>query len=159
MPGRGPERASSGAARDLAGEARLAPSRAEALEAAWRAYWGGAAEPPPHPAARTAMHRDLEAALARLIPVDASVLEAGSGDGALLASLPNAVRHGIDYLPEVVAAARARHPGLSFEVGDVAARVVGGVGGVVAAPLSDAVVCDRLCHSVLDVQALLLGLK
>ena len=134
----------------------LAPSRAEALEAAWRAYWRGAAEPPPHPAARTAMHRDLEAALARLIPVDASVLEAGSGDGALLASLPNAVRHGIDYLPEVVAAARARHPGLSFEVGDVAARAVG---GVVEAPLWDAVVCDRLCHSVLDVQALLLGLK
>ena len=139
--------------------ARHEPSRAEALEAAWRAYYAGAAEPPPHPAARGAMRRDLEAALARLIPADASVLEAGSGDGDLLASLPNAVRHGVDYLPEVVAAARARHPGLSLEVGDVAARAGGAVDALIEAPLWDAVICDRLCHSVLDIQALLVGLK
>ncbi|HEX4404467.1 MAG TPA: glycosyltransferase [Polyangia bacterium] len=143
-------------------DARLPPSRAEALEAAWRAYYAGAAEPPRHPAARSAMQHDLESALARLIPRDASVLEAGSGDGDLLASLPNAVRHGVDYLPEVVAAARARHPELSFEVGDLTERASGGVElmlPVVPSPLWDAVVCDRLCHSVLDVQALLLGLK
>jgi hypothetical protein len=65
-------------------------------------------------------------------------------------------------LPELVTAARARHPELSFEVSDVAARggvVQGVVEDVVAERRYDAVVCDRLCHSVLDVQALLLGLK
>jgi SAM-dependent methyltransferase len=142
----------------------VAPSRAKALEAAWRAYYAGATEPPPHPAARDAMRRDLEGALARLVPADASVLEAGCGDGGLLAALPNAVRHGLDYLPEVVAAARARHPEISFEVADVVAGPGaeprgGGVEPVSSARLWDAVVCDRLCHSVLDVQALLLGLE
>ena len=139
-----------------------APSRAEALEAAWRAYYRRGAEPPRHPSARGAMRRDLEATLARLVPADASVLEAGCGEGDLLAALPNAVRHGVDYLPELVAAARARQPLISVEVGDVAAR--GGAGGAVAEDVADArrfdaVVCDRLCHSVLDVQALLAALK
>jgi SAM-dependent methyltransferase len=141
---------------------KSAPSRSEALEAAWREYYRHAAEPPAHPQARDAMYRDLEGALARLIPSDASVLEAGSGGGDLLAFLPNSVKHGIDYLPEVVAAARARHPSLSFEVGDITSR--SGSAATGAAPLAevrrfDAVVCDRLCHSVLDVQGLLLGLK
>jgi SAM-dependent methyltransferase len=137
----------------------LAPSRAEALEAAWREYYAHAAEPPAHPGARTAMHRDLESALARLIPADASVLEVGSGGGDLLASLPNAVREGLDYLPEAVARARAAHPDVTFEVGDVLARRDGDVADVGADRRFDAVVCDRLCHSVLDVQALLQGLK
>jgi SAM-dependent methyltransferase len=149
-----------GARREPEG-APLAHSRAEALEAAWRAYYAGATDLPRHPSARAAMRHDLEATLARLIPADASVLEAGCGDGSLLASLPNAVRHGIDYLPELVAAARARHPGISFEVEDVAARASahGAVEPVSSARLWDAIVCDRLCHSVLDVQGLLLGLK
>lgn len=140
-----------------------APSRAEALEASWREYYRQASEPPAHPQARDAMYRDLEGALARLIPADASVFEAGSGSGDLLASLPNASKLGVDYLPEVVAAARARHPQLSLEVGDVTARPAA-AGAVSAAPLAevrrfDAVICDRLCHSVLDVQGLLQGLK
>jgi SAM-dependent methyltransferase len=140
----------------------LAPSRAEALEAAWRAYYAGATEDPRHPEARGAMRRDLERTLARLIPTDASVLEAGCAEGSLLASLPNAVRHGVDYVPELVAAARARHPGITFEVEDVTARAgapTASAQPVTSARLWDAVVCDRLCHSVLDVQALLLGLK
>jgi SAM-dependent methyltransferase len=145
------------------GSRPLAPSRAEALEAAWREYYAHATEPPAHPAARSAMHRDLADALGRLIPVDASVLEAGSGTGDLLASLPNALRRGVDYLPEVVAAARARHPEISFELGDVTRGGAGEAAAGRAEPAEpsrhDAVICDRLCHSVLDVQALLLGLK
>jgi len=62
------------------------------------------------------MDRDLQSALARVIPADATVLEAGSGLGDLLASLPNAVRKGIDFLPEMVDRARARHPGITFDV-------------------------------------------
>ena len=129
------------------------PSRAEALEATWRAYYQSASEAPRHPAARDFLHHDLQAALARLIPADASVLEVGCGEGDLLAALPNARRQGIDYLPETIARARARHPEIPFEVGDAIAPP----GDLV--PRADAVVCDRLCHSVLDVKALLAGLK
>jgi SAM-dependent methyltransferase len=151
-----------GGARDARAAAPLAPSRAEALEAAWRTYYAGATEAPRHPAARSAMRRDLEATLARLVPRDATVLEVGCGDGSLLAALPNAARHGVDYLPELVAEARARHPGITFEVEDVTAGTrapAPAVEPVSSARLWDAVICDRLCHSVLDVQALLLSLK
>ena len=88
------------------------------------------------------------------------MLEAGCGEGDLLAALPNARRHGIDYLPEVVArGARApprdRVRGRRRHAPARASRI--GVGP--SARTFDAVVCDRLCHSVLDVKALLLGLK
>ena len=129
------------------------PSRAEALEATWREYYRHAAEPPRNPAARDFLHQDLTAAFARLIPGDASVLEVGCGEGDLLAALPNARRQGIDYLPETVARGRTRHPEIGFEVEDALAP---------PADLlyrADAVICDRLCHSVLDVKALLAGLK
>ncbi len=129
------------------------PSRTEQLEATWREYYRKAAEPPAHPAARDFLHRDLQEALARLIPSDASVLEVGCGGGDLLAALPNERRHGIDYLPEVVAQARQRHPHITFEVGDAIAPPAE------ITARADAVICDRLCHSVLDVQALLQGLK
>src|SRR5580704_14264171 len=110
-------------------------------------------EAPRHPAARDFLHLDLIAAFARLIPNDASVLEIGCGEGDLLAALPNARRQGIDYLPETVARARERHPEIGFELGDAVAPPENLV------PRADAVICDRLCHSVLDVQALLAGLK
>ena len=54
----------------------------------------------------------------------------------------------------MVARARARHPEITFEVGDAIAPPAD-----LAAARADAVICDRLCHSVLDVKALLLGLK
>ena len=52
-----------------------------------------------------------------------------------------------------MAQARARHPDLTFEVEDAIASPAD------VASRADAVICDRLCHSVLDVKALLLGLK
>jgi SAM-dependent methyltransferase len=131
------------------------PSRAEALEATWREFYRRAGEAPRYAGARDFLHQDLIAALARLVPADASVLEVGCGEGELLAALPNSRRKGSDYLPEVIARARVRHPEIAFEVADAAAT----------AQLSpsldrfDAVICDRLCHSVLDIQALLIGLK
>jgi len=130
----------------------------EALEAAWRAFFAGAREAPAHPCARDFLHRDLQESFARLIPADASVFEAGCAEGDLLAALPNARRMGIDYLPDAVARARARHPEIAFEVADVTAGAEARLGETAAATW-DAVVCDRLCHSVVDVKALLLGLK
>src|SRR6516165_9996717 len=129
-----------------------APSRAEALEAEWRAYFEHAAAPPAHPAARDFLYQDVATSLRRMIPADATVLEAGCAEGDLLASLPNPRRRGVDYLPPVVARARARHPDIAFDVEDVtAAPGAGAPAEAVQGAGWDAVICDRLCHSVLDV--------
>jgi SAM-dependent methyltransferase len=129
----------------------------DALEAAWRDYYMRAREMPAHTNARDFLHHDLKEAFARIIPADASVLEAGCGEGDLLASLPNARRMGIDYLPDAIERARANHPDIQFEVGDIAAS--GSRLEPAGAGTWDAVICDRLAHSVVDVKALLLGLK
>jgi SAM-dependent methyltransferase len=129
------------------------PSRTAALEATWREFYRRAGEAPRHPGARDFLHQDLNAALARLVPGDASVLEVGCAEGDLLAALPNTRRRGSDYLPEVIERARARHPEIAFEVADATAEPRPSLDRF------DAVICDRLCHSVLDVKALLVGLK
>jgi SAM-dependent methyltransferase len=129
----------------------------DALEAAWRDYWARAREMPAHPDARDFLHRDLAETFARLIPADASVLEVGCGDGDLLAALPQSRRMGIDSLPDTIERARARHPAIQFEVGDITAA--GARHEPAASGRWDAVVCDRLAHSVVDVKALLTGLK
>jgi SAM-dependent methyltransferase len=97
------------------------------------------------------MAQDLQQALGRLIPDDASVLEVGCGPGDLLAALPHQDRVGVDLLPEVVDEARRRHPGLTFHQGE--ATQLDGL------PMYDAVICDRLVHSVLDIRALLASLR
>jgi SAM-dependent methyltransferase len=132
--------------------ALAAPSRSETLAEDWRQYFARAAsERPRHPVARDFMADDLRAALARLIPVDASVLEVGCGAGDLIGALPQAVRVGVDFLPEVVEEARRRHPGVEVHLGD--ALDLGRL------PRFDAIVCDRLVHSVLDVRGLLASLR
>jgi len=130
----------------------------DALDAAWRDFFERGREGLAHPAAQDFLQRDLRDAFARLIPSDAAVFEAGCGEGDLLAALPNPRRMGVDYLPDVVARARGRHPEIEFAVSDVTA---GGETrlGTTAAGRWDAVICDRLCHSVVDVKALLTGLK
>jgi SAM-dependent methyltransferase len=135
-------------------------SRSEVLSAEWRAYFAAAAEAPRHPAARDFMNTDLRQALGRLIPADARVLEVGCGGGELIAALPQQTRLGIDFLPECVARARKDHgdttPGLRFEVADALA-----LRSTLPDPAVrwDAIVCDRLGHSVLDVKALLESLR
>ncbi|MEP6655021.1 MAG: hypothetical protein ABJA82_16780, partial [Myxococcales bacterium] len=76
----------------------LKPAGTEGLAPAWLEYFRGARQGPRHPAARDFMNADLRAALGRLVSADARVLEVGSGRGDLIASLPNAVRMGIDML-------------------------------------------------------------
>ena len=135
-----------------------APSRSEALEAAWHDFFTRAHDRPPHAGARDFLYQDMKEAFSRLVPADASVLEVGCGEGDLLAALPNARRMGIDYLPDAIERARARHPDINFEVGDATT----GAGARIESAASgtwDAVICDRLCHSVLDIKALLTGLK
>src|SRR5262245_66631860 len=80
----------------------------DALDAAWRDFHARLGETPRHASAQEFLYRDLKESFARLIPADASVFEAGCGEGELLAALPQARRMGIDYLPEMIARAQAR---------------------------------------------------
>jgi hypothetical protein len=97
------------------------------------------------------MNADLREALTRLIPSDARVLEVGCGWGDLIGALPQRERMGIDFLPQNVEEARRHYPDVKFEVADALDRPAS-TGGW------NAIVCDRLVHSVLDVKALLEGL-
>jgi SAM-dependent methyltransferase len=124
----------------------------QGLTEAWQAYYRKAAiELPAHPAARGFLERDLRETLARWIPPDASVLDVGCGTGELLASLPNPDRVGIASPPEVAAEARRRHPGLAIEAAEIDNLPPG--------RRFDAVICNRLCHSVADIRNLLANLR
>jgi SAM-dependent methyltransferase len=130
-------------------------SGSEGLAAAWREHHRQSQQPPRHPQARDFMNADLRDALARLIPADARVLEVGCGRGNLVGALPNRVRMGVDFLPEIVAEAARAHPEVRFAVAD-ACDLEGTLAG---GETWDAIVCDRLCHSVLDLRALLASLR
>ena len=130
----------------------LRPGSPEALEAAWADYFHRTAlEPPRHPAARDFLDEDLRATLRRWIPADASVVEVGCRTGDLIAALPNRERVGIAPSLELAAEAQRRHPEINFEVGKVERLPPG--------QKFDAVICDRLCHTVTDVRAWLEGLR
>jgi SAM-dependent methyltransferase len=154
---RTPKASPASSSADARTAAASPPSRTDALEAAWREFFRHANEGPAHPGARDFLHRDLAQAMGRLVPADATVLEVGCGEGELLAALPNARRMGLDYLPELVERARGRHPELAFEVGDITAPTDDRLGP--PPETWEAIVCDRLCHSVLDIRALLAGMK
>lgn len=135
---------------------------ADGLAAEWREYYRRNDEDPRYPGARDFLYSDVIEALRRLIPEDASVLEVGSGSGRLLAALPNQRKAGIDYLPERVEMARRDHPEISFEVADATELDRWGAGsprGADEASRFDAIICDRLCHSVVDIKGLLDSLR
>jgi 2-polyprenyl-3-methyl-5-hydroxy-6-metoxy-1,4-benzoquinol methylase len=141
--------AAGAAARDRGSAEQEASS---ALATAWRAYFSNAyRDGPRRPAARDYMADDLRRALCRLIASDASVLEVGCGAGDLVASLPQTTRAGVDFVPEAVGEARRRHPGVRFEVGEAT--------DLDSRQTHDAIICDRLVHSVLDIRALLASLR
>jgi SAM-dependent methyltransferase len=126
-----------------------APAQAEERE--WRHWFREPAGEPRFPFARRFLRRDLAQALQRAVPKDARVLEVGSGTGDLLASLPNRSRTGIDYSPSAVAEARTRYPELEVAEGDALSFH--------RDERYEAIVADRLIHSVPDVQLLLENLS
>jgi SAM-dependent methyltransferase len=122
------------------------------LTEAWREYFRKAAfESPAHPQARDFLERDVRATLRRFIPADASVLDVECGTGETLAALPNRERVGIAALPEIGAEARRRHPDLAIHDGELA--------DLPAGQTFDAILCNRLCHSVSDIRDLLVKLR
>lgn len=66
-----------------------------------------------------AYHEDDFKFMRFLIPPGKRVLELGCGTGELLAALEPAVGVGVDFSAKSLALAKARHPGLSFVLGDV----------------------------------------
>jgi SAM-dependent methyltransferase len=63
-------------------------------------------------------HRRLKEVFGFYCPPGLRVLEIGSGDGELLASLRPRYGVGIDFSPEMIRRARKRHPNLTFLQGD-----------------------------------------
>ena len=132
----------------------------QGLTEAWREYFRKAAfEVPAHPAAREFLERDLRATLGRWIPADASVLDVGCGTGELLASLPNRERVGVASSPELAEEARRRHPDLTIESAGDSAEDSVETESLPPGRRFDAVICNRLCHSVADVRKLLVDLR
>jgi SAM-dependent methyltransferase len=121
-------------------------------DAAWREYFQRATQTKARfPVGGRFLRADIASTLRRMIPGDARVLEAGFGSGETLASLPNAVRAGIDLVPAAVERARAKHPELELAQGDALTYR--------SSQRWDAIVCDRLVHSVPDIQRLLESLS
>ncbi|MFA6315887.1 MAG: glycosyltransferase [Elusimicrobiota bacterium] len=64
-------------------------------------------------------HGQIERLLAGIIPAGQSVVEIGCATGDLLASLKPSRGLGLDFSTEMLAVARAKHPGLAFELDDL----------------------------------------
>lgn len=113
------------------------------------AFWDGVAR-------RFAGHRGFGAAYQRRlaalyrfqVPPGERVLEVGCGEGDLLAAVAPEAGIGVDFSAEMVALARARHPGLRFEVAD--AHDLATVEG----PF-DAILLSDLLNDVWDAQRVL----
>jgi SAM-dependent methyltransferase len=122
------------------------------IEPAWREHFLRLIERSPRfPGPRHFLQADIARAMAQSIQRDASVLEVGVGGGRLLASLRNPVRWGVDALPEAVERARLLDPSMQLSVADAVKVDLG--------RQFDAIICDRLCHSVPDIQRLLENLS
>src|SRR5439155_6002234 len=84
------------------------------------AYWDEIAKQTAKPrAASRYYHRRLAEVYRFIIPRGQRVLELGCGRGDLLAALEPSRGVGVDFSPEMLAQARARHPDLHFVEADV----------------------------------------
>ncbi len=121
---------------------------APALDRQWADYFERLLD---HPlrfgSPRRLLQDDLVAALRLAVPKAARVLEVGVGGGAVLSQLPNETRVGIDALPRAVERARAADGAMRIDLADALTLDLD--------EKFDAIICDRLCHTVPDVQRLL----
>src|SRR5215471_16831379 len=121
--------------------ARLPASLISNLSPEWRDYFLRILRRTPSRfSPRRLLQVDILATMRRLIAADARVLETGTGTGELLAGLPNEVRHGIDCLPEAVEHASARDAAMRITLADALTFR--------SPERYDAIICDRLCHTV-----------
>jgi SAM-dependent methyltransferase len=97
--------------------------------------------------AREFLRTDIASVMRRIVPGEGRVLEVGVGTGHVLGALPNRERHGIDLLVESIEASRRVDPSLTLQVADIDTLPV--------REAYDSILCDRLIHTVPDVQRLL----
>ncbi len=95
----------------------------------------------------TYYHRRLGEIYRFLVPRHSKVLEVGCGQGDLLQELEPSYGVGVDFSPQMIATARARHPHLAFLVQDAHTLTVEGK--------FDFVVLSDLLNDVWDVQQVL----
>ena len=98
------------------------------------------------------MDRDLAQALGRMIPNDASVLEVGCGAGRSAGQPAQPGAGGGGHAARGGGRGPPAAPRLQFAVAEAPALTAS------CPDRFDAIICDRLVHSVLDVRALLRGL-
>ena len=111
-----------------------------------RSHWEGIAREGDHAGLGGYYHRRLRDIYRAHVPAGQRVLELGCGTGDLLAAVQPARGLGVDLSPAIVAAARARHSQLAFEVGD--AHELSSIEG----PF-DVVILSDLLNDLWDVQA------
>jgi len=92
-------------------------------------------------------HRRVEQLYAYFVAPGQRVIEIGSGDGDLLASVRPSRGVGVDFSPAMVETARVRHPELEFVVADAHSLELDEV--------FDVVILSDLLNDVWDVQAVL----
>jgi ubiquinone/menaquinone biosynthesis C-methylase UbiE len=97
-------------------------------------------------------HAYIEQIYRKLIPAGAAVLEIGCGKGDLLAGLKPSSGIGVDLSPNMISAARSRHPNLEFLVGDVHDVDLG-------KRKFDFIVMSDVINDLWDVQTVLQGLR
>jgi SAM-dependent methyltransferase len=113
----------------------------------WTDYFRRLVTEQPRGGRREFLADDIATTLAGAIHKSMRVLEVGVGRGEVLARLPNAVRHGVDTLPEALHAARTRDPQMKLFTADALTMNLG--------EKYDAIIADRIVHSTPDVQRLL----
>ena len=111
-----------------------------------RSHWEGIAREWDHAGLGGYYHRRLRDIYRAHVPAGQRVLELGCGTGDVLAAVQPARGLGVDLSPAIVAAARARHSQLAFEVGD--AHDLSSIEG----PF-DVVILSDLLNDLWDVQA------
>jgi SAM-dependent methyltransferase len=111
-----------------------------------KSHWEGIAREADHAGLGGYYHRRLREIYRAHVPAGQRVLELGCGTGDVLAAVQPAHGLGVDLSPAIVAAARARHSQLAFEVGD--AHDLSSIEG----PF-DVVILSDLLNDLWDVQA------
>jgi SAM-dependent methyltransferase len=113
-----------------------------------KGHWGSVARKTNgDPGLGAGYHRRLAEIYRSLVPPGRRVLELGCGTGDLLAAMAPAEGIGVDLSAEMIALAKARHPGLTFVEGDVHDLRLDG-------PF-DVVVASDLLNDLWDIQAVL----
>lgn len=120
----------------------------EAYREERRSHWDDVARRGPSGRASSPYHARLETVFKFLVPSARTVLEVGCGEGDLLASLGAEEGFGLDFSPEMVGRARARHPHLTILEGDVH-------DGIPIDRTFDVVIASDLLNDLWDVQGAL----